>query len=177
MNMYFRLLAVYAKLRRRPKIGIWETGVTTFRVLPNDLDLLGHMNNGRYLTLMDLGRMDLMLRAGYWRLLTARGWYPVVAGQTITYRKSLNPFQQFELHTRMLGFDEHGAYVEQEFRVGDTLYAKAHVRARFLKKMGGKVSDTEIADLLGTDMDAAPGIPDWVSQWGSQNRGLTQIVR
>ena len=30
------------------------------RVWPNDLDTNAHMNNGRYLTLMDLGRFDLM---------------------------------------------------------------------------------------------------------------------
>src|SRR6185503_3961101 len=31
----------------------------SLRVWPNDLDLNIHVNNGRYLTLMDLGRMDL----------------------------------------------------------------------------------------------------------------------
>ena len=34
------------------------------RVWPNDLDTNAHMNNGRYLTLMDLGRFDLMTQCG-----------------------------------------------------------------------------------------------------------------
>ena len=39
----------------------------TLRVCPGDLDTSLHMNNGRYWTLMDLGRTDLMLRSGFWR--------------------------------------------------------------------------------------------------------------
>lgn len=174
MNLYFRLLAMYLGIRKRPQLDIWDTGVKEFRVLPNDLDVIGHMNNGRYLTVMDLGRMDLMLRSGYWQQLTAKGWYPVVAGQTITYRKSLEPFAKYELHTRMLGFDEHGSYVEQTFRVGESVHAQAYIRARFLKKSGGKVSDQEIFELLGGDLNASNGVPEWVSDWGAQNRKLQQ---
>lgn len=174
MNLYFRLLALFLGLKRRPKLGIWDTGVTRFRVLPNDLDALGHMNNGRYLTIMDLGRMDLMIRSGYWRRLREAGWYPVVAGQTITYRRSLNPFQKYELHTRMLGHDPHGSYVEQTFCIGEEVYAKAYVRARFLKKSGGKVSDEEIHEFMGEDVPESSRIPEWVAAWGSQNRGVTR---
>ena len=44
------------------------------RVLPNDLDTNLHLNNGRYLTLMDLGRVDLMLRMGVMGELRRRRW-------------------------------------------------------------------------------------------------------
>ncbi len=174
MSLYFRLLFLFLGIRNKPRIAIWDTGIKTFRVLPNDLDALGHMNNGRYLTLMDLGRMDLMMRSGYWQRLVESGWYPVVAGQTITYRRSLNPFQKYELHTRMLGHDDHGSYVEQTFCVGDEIYAIAYVRARFLKKAGGKVSNEEIAQFMGDDVPESAQIPEWVSEWGKQNRTLPQ---
>ena len=32
--------------------------------LPTDIDILRHMNNGRYLSLFDLGRWDLLIRTG-----------------------------------------------------------------------------------------------------------------
>ncbi len=41
-----------------------QTSVLTLRVLPNDLDPSLHMNNGRYLAIMDLGRIDLLIRSG-----------------------------------------------------------------------------------------------------------------
>ncbi len=48
----------------------------TFRVLPTDLDVLGHMNNGVYLSIMDLGRMDLLQRSGIWSRLFGAGIFP-----------------------------------------------------------------------------------------------------
>ena len=85
VNLYLRLLLMTLRTRAgrgdRP-LSIWDTAATAFRVAPTDLDLLGHMNNGRYLTIMDLARLDLMTRSGFWARLRRRGWYPVVAGQT-----------------------------------------------------------------------------------------------
>ncbi|MDA3148059.1 thioesterase family protein [Leucobacter sp. UCMA 4100] len=172
MNLYFRLLMLYLGQWRRSKLGVWSTGTKTFRVMPNDLDLLGHMNNGRYLTLCDLGRMDLMMRSGYWKRLTAAGWYPVVAGQMVSYRRSLNPFQKFQLTSRMLGFDEHGVYIEHTFRTREHVCAQVHLRARFLKKTGGKVSDDELRAFLGSDLAAMPEVPEWLSEWAASTRSL-----
>lgn len=53
-----------------------------------------------------------------WQKISERGWYPEVAGQTITYRKSLQPVQKFDLYTRLVGYDGLWVYVEQTFRVG-----------------------------------------------------------
>jgi acyl-CoA thioesterase FadM len=51
-----------ATLRRGP-LDLLGESVVRFRVWPGDLDFNLHMNNGRYLTLMGLGRLDLMARA------------------------------------------------------------------------------------------------------------------
>ena len=65
MNLIFRLLKTLLLYLLRPtRRGILEESVVRFRVWPNDLDTNLHMNNGRYLTLMDLGRLDLLLRNG-----------------------------------------------------------------------------------------------------------------
>ena len=57
MNLYFRLLLFMLRVRRRSRLSIWDTSHVTFRVNPADLDVQRHMNNGRYLTLMDLGQI------------------------------------------------------------------------------------------------------------------------
>ena len=106
MNLIFRLawLALTARFRRH--VDLLGPALTPFRVLPTDCDVLLHVNNGVYLSLMDLGRVDLMLRSGMFARLRARGWYPVVAGQSIQYFKSLNPFERFTIETRIVGWDE-----------------------------------------------------------------------
>jgi acyl-CoA thioesterase FadM len=169
MNLYFRLLLLWVRARRRGAVDLWDTVATSFRVLPNDLDVFGHLTNSRYLTLMDIGRTDLMLRSGFWAKMKVQGWYPVVAGQTITYRKSLQPWQRFELRTRVVGFDDRWGYIEQSFCVGSTVYAQAFVRTRFLKKSGGSVEHDELEKLAGGFPESLR-VPEWLQQWTTATR-------
>lgn len=164
MNLYLRLVLLGLTSHRRPRIDLWDTATLGFRVLPTDLDVLRHMNNGRYLTIMDLGRVDLMQRCGLWGPMKRRGWYPVMAGASITYRRSLNPGQRFDLDTRILGFHDRWVYVEQVFRVGDVVHARAIARALFLKRSGGAVGRDELEDLAGV-VPQGREVPSWVVEW------------
>ena len=65
MNLLLRLALVLFQGRRGPRLGLLDTGSLHMRVWPTDLDVLMHMNNGRYLSLMDLGRVDLLVRSGF----------------------------------------------------------------------------------------------------------------
>src|SRR6188768_2236585 len=130
--MIFRTALQWFRSRRRSKLGVHEVGRTQFRVLPTDLDVLNHMNNGVYLSIMDLGRMDLLVRSGAWAQFSKFGYYPVVSSETITFRKSLQPWQRFTLETRMAGYDAKAAYIVQRFVVDGEIYAEAFVRGRFL---------------------------------------------
>ena len=115
MNLLFRLLLVILRARRGPRLGPLDESVIHSRVLPTDLDLNLHLNNGRYLTLMDLGRVDLMFRMGVVGELRRRRWNPVIASLTIRFRRSLNLGQRFAIHTRTLCWDERWFYMEQRF--------------------------------------------------------------
>jgi len=116
MNLWLRLLWVLTTARFRGAIGIPQ-GVSrlTFRVWPHDLDPSIHMNNGRYLTLMDLGRVDVMLRSGLWRALLRNRWTPIAGAITIRYRRELRPLQAFHLDTRLLCWDSALVVMEQTF--------------------------------------------------------------
>lgn len=171
MNLLFRFLNLMIREKFRKRLKMWDTSRTPFRVMPSDLDVLGHMNNGKYLSLMDLGRVDLMVRSGFWKQLKELGWYPVVGAQTISYRRSLQPFVKFDLYSKVLGYSETGVYMEQTFCVGKTVYAKAYVRARFLKKSGGTVSLAELeAELTSIPENVSMRVPEWVEEWGVQSR-------
>ncbi|WP_316310532.1 acyl-CoA thioesterase, partial [Clavibacter michiganensis] len=100
MNLYLRLFLLGLRLRltalrpgRRPSL--WDEARPPSRVLPTDLDPLRHVNNGRYLTLMALGRYALLYGSGFWQESARRGWYAVVAAQTITYKRSLTLGERF----------------------------------------------------------------------------------
>ena len=164
VNMLLRTLLMMITSRRKPRKDFREVGRITMRVMPNDLDLLRHVNNGIYLSLMDLGRMDLMIRTGKWQELGRRGWYPVAASVTVTYRRSLRLWQKYTLETRLIGFDEKAMYVEQRFVRHNEVYVNAIMRARFLKKSGGTVTIAELGELAGIDPTTMP-IPEWIAAW------------
>ena len=159
MNLWFRLVLALLRIRFGRPRAITETGTVRFRVWPTDLDVNAHMNNGRYATLMDLGRVDLMGRAGKLGAIRAARIYPVVTAQHILYRRSLAPFERFRLITRVIGSDERHAYMEQRFvrrRNGaDELAARGIVQALFLRDAGGRVPMEEVRALFELD-DAMP---------------------
>lgn len=164
MNLYLRLVLFRLLSRRRTRLTMWDTAVTPFRVTLGDLDLLGHMNNARYLAIMDLARIDLLMRSGWWDRLRRRGWYPVVAGQSITYRRSLTLGQRFEVASRVMGMDDRWFYVQQVFSRADTVVAHAVVRVRFLKRSGGSVGHDEMGEFLGGFPESLR-TPAWVGPW------------
>jgi len=150
-----------------------ETSVT-FHVWPTDLDPLFHMNNGRYLTLMDLGRADAILRNGIRRALSEHGWYPVVASEAIRFRESLNPFARYELHTRLLGWDDRSFYYRQTFVASGRETAVALVRIRILRKGGGTVDAPEVAAAILPHVERA-ALPDYVARWQESERAYSRV--
>lgn len=164
MNLIFRTALQWFRSRRASKLHIHDVGRTAFRVVPTDLDVLGHMNNGVYFSIMDLGRMDLMIRAGAWAKLTANGFYPVATNETITFRRSLQPWQRFVLESRIVGYDDKAVFVEQRFVVKGEIFARAYMRGRFLRKSGGTVSTAELAEALGVDTTEVT-LPAWLARW------------
>ncbi len=168
MNQLLRLLWVVV-LRRATRLAVLDTCRTPFTVVPGDLDVLRHMNNGIYLSLMDLGRVDYMRRTGLWAGLTRKRWYPVITLCSMRYRRSLTLFQRFAIETRFLGHDATTLFVEQRFVRRGELVAVGVVGARFLKASGGTVTPEELL-VLGGFTGTAPTLPDWVTQWSEAAR-------
>lgn len=150
MNLFIRLIVVVLAAFRKPAVAMLDETRLSMRVWPNDLDTNAHMNNGRYLTVMDLGRVDLIVRSGLWPVVRARKWYPVLGAAAMVYRRSLAPFQRYALTTRVLGWDEKWIFIEHRFMVGDTLHARGVVKTLFLKGRE-KVPTADIARSIGHD--------------------------
>ena len=164
MNMMFRLLYFLLFNRNRQNLALLDKAMTPFRVWLTDLDILMHMNNGKYLSLMDLGRLDLLQRCGAARALDKEGIFPVLAAETITFRKSLKLLNKFFIQTQVLGWDEKYFYLEQSFIRNGDLYARALVKARMLKKSGDKIAPATCLNLFGASL-ASPVLPDYLQAW------------
>lgn len=162
LRRLLRLLQV--SLARGERVELHDVLRVRRRVWPGDLDELRHVNNGVYLSMLDLARYELLKRAGVWGRMQQAGLYPVVAAQTIAYRKSLHLGQRFEIETRILGYDARAVYLEQRFVVRGEIYARAYLQGRFLRRGAGVVPMTEVGATVGIDLDAHPA-PQWLHDW------------
>ncbi|MFQ5935123.1 MAG: acyl-CoA thioesterase [Acidiferrobacterales bacterium] len=155
MNLIFRLIRVLVTAFFRDRLSLLDESTLEFRVWPTDLDVNFHMNNARYLSMMDLGRLDLLVRAGLFATLMKQRWQPVVGSATIRYRRSLKPFQKYRLCSRIVGWDHKWFYLEQRFEVGDTLVASAVVKG-LLRGSERYVPTAELLDSAGHDPESLP---------------------
>ncbi|MES1169633.1 MAG: acyl-CoA thioesterase, partial [Leifsonia sp.] len=151
ISRFFRTLWMRITERRRGPLGPHDVGRVPARVWLTDIDELGHVNNGVYLSQLDHPRFDLLRRAGLWDKIISQGIYPVVGMQTITYRKSLRFGQRYTIESRVVGYDERAVLIEQRYVVKGEIYADAYVLGRFLRRSGGTVSIAELSELTGID--------------------------
>ncbi|MEW6314656.1 MAG: thioesterase family protein [Pseudomonadota bacterium] len=163
MNLYLRLLLLLLRLRWVPRRGVLDAARLSFRVWPNDCDFNMHMNNGRYLTFMDLGRLHLIAQAGLLGALWRRRWSPVLAAAEISYVRPLLPLQRFDLETRILSWDEKYFYLEQRFFAHGHVCAHALVKGLFVGR-SGKVATAQALAEIGVDM-AAPAMGEELRLW------------
>jgi acyl-CoA thioesterase FadM len=108
----------------------------TLRVLPNDIDINRHMNNGRYLTICDLSRVDLFLRTGLAQIMLKERWMPVISEHTMIYKKSLNLFEKYEVQMELVGWDEKAFHMVHTFLVGDRIAAQGTSKGVIVGKKG-----------------------------------------
>ena len=170
VNVIWRTLLVMWRARRRSRrdgrIAPGDVGRIRVSTLPTDIDVLRHMNNGRYLSLFDLGRWDLLVRTGMADAMKSNGWYAVVSAETVTFRKSLQLWQRFDIESRLLGHDDRAIYLEHRAVVDGEIYARAIIRARMLKRSGGTLSHQELFAAVGRP-EGLPDVEAWVHEWAT----------
>lgn len=118
MNLWFRVIWLFLSAPFRARIDApFGASRLTFRCWPHDCDTNLHMNNGRYLTLADLGRTDLLLKTDLWKLVLKEGLQPMLSGSMIRYRREIRPFQRFWLESRILCWRGTSFVMEHRFQI------------------------------------------------------------
>lgn len=168
MNLYLRLiltlLRAWRLARRAPALQPGDVIERRLRVWPGDLDINGHMNNGRYLTLIDLMLVEYFVRSGFARAMLKAGWRPMSGGAVITYRKGLMPGQRYRLRFGLAAADGHWNFMRFEFlREDGTLCAAGYMKGAAVSRQG-LVPNAESWARVGQTFVARP-LPEAVQHW------------
>jgi acyl-CoA thioesterase FadM len=164
MYPFFRLAKAVIRYRNATPLALLGTHVSHHICWPWDIDPWMELNNGRTLTLFDMGRIPLGMRTGLAGLRRRKGWGMAVAGATIRYRRRVRMFDRLEMRSRCIGWDDRFLYIEQSlWRQGE---CTTHFLMRGAVTSGdrGIVPTAEVLAALGQP-DQSPTLPDWVQSW------------
>ncbi len=182
MNLYLRLFYMFiASFFKQRVTEVLDESRLEFCVLPNDLDLNGHMNNGRYLTIMDLGRMDYVLRVGLAGYVIKNKYIPVLSSAQMRYRLPLLPFQKYTLTTRIICWDDKWVFMEHRFLIkggkkDGAVAAIGLVKGSFFSKQTRTTIPTgDIMRAIGKEA-ISPAMPPYIAQWAQAEESLREIT-
>ena len=166
------LLVLRQSIKPLPPIAPLETDTLTLRVLPQDIDFNLHLNNARFLSAMDYGRVHLLARAGMLKLAVNARYAPVVGAVWITYRRSLPLWARYQLASRLVCWDDRWFYMEQTFTGSDGLVAVGWVKGAFLNK-SAIVPPQQMIDLVSPGIESPP-IPESIQTLNDLTRDKLQ---
>ena len=161
-------LAIRQHLRPLPPLDILGEDQLHLRVLPNDIDINLHLNNARYLNLMDYARTHLLARTRLLEHILRARWQPLVGAVWITYRRSLPLFARFTIATRMVCWDDRWFYIEQTFTGSKGLAAVGWVKG-ILRDAHGNIDPQRVIDGVAPGV-VSPPMPQAIATWNELTR-------
>lgn len=162
--MYPYLRTAFHFYRAKEPLHWSGTDRTSLICWPWDIDPFVELNNGRTLTLFDIGRFNLARRCGLWDAMRENKWAFAVAGTSIRYRRRVKLFEKVDLTTRLFTWDERFFYVDQSLWKADGECASQALLRTVVTSKNGMVPAAEVAAAMGITDDAPP-MPDWVARW------------
>lgn len=172
MYPLLRFALTVFKAKRAEKLGMEDVGKIEFYCRPWDLDMFIEMNNGRVLTMYDLGRFDISMRSELWDTLRKNGWGLAVAGSTVRYRKRVKLFDKVEMRTQLMGMDDRWFYIAQSMWVKGEPTSSVLLRTCVTAK-GRSVPTDEVRVAMGYE-EGHPlwqhGLPDWAQDWSDADK-------
>jgi acyl-CoA thioesterase FadM len=161
-------LAIRQHLFPLAPLGVVEEDRLRMHVWPNDIDFNLHLNNARYLNIMDYARMHLLARTGLLEHVLRSRWQPMVGAVWITYRRSLPVFSSFWLSSRLVCWDERWFYMEQTFEGRQGLAAVGWVKG-VLRDKRGTVEPQVAIDRVAPGA-VSPPMPEAIGIWNELTR-------
>jgi len=164
MYPFIRLAKELFKYRKGPLLQPEEVHVSQHICWPQDIDLWMELNNGRTLTLYDLGRIPMGRRAGLLAALKNQGRGLTVAGVSVRYRRRIRPFEKFEIRSRLAGWDDRFIYMDQSIWKKSGECANQALYRTAVTGKDGIVCPRLVAQEMGWPKQS-PDLPDWIKAW------------
>ncbi len=168
MYPYFRLIKVALRASFGERLSLGDESVLELRVMPGDVDFYPELNNGRQLTMMDLGRIDLAIRTGLVKALFRKGWGLMVGGASVRYRHRLRLFEKYSLRTAFVGHEPLWFYFHQKLEQGGRTCSAALIRGA-ITSPSGIVPIEEVFAATGAPK-REPELPEWVRAWAEAEK-------
>ncbi|XP_054841095.1 protein THEM6 isoform X3 [Eublepharis macularius] len=165
---------LYALLWLKPPKDIFEPLVFKSLVLTTDLDCLLHMNNARYLREANIARCVLFTGYRLSAKLKALGGTTILCASCSRHRRPLRLFERFEIHTRILGWDDHAFYLEQQFVTQHNDFVVAVVLCQ--QHVTGTTPAALVASVTQKKVES-PELPEEVKHWLKYNEASSQRLR
>jgi acyl-CoA thioesterase FadM len=165
-------LALRQHILPLPRLGVLDEDTLRLRVWPNDIDLNLHLNNARYLGMMDYGRTHLLARTGLLSHIIRFRLTPLIGAVWITYRRSLPVFARFTLASRLVCWDERWFYMEQTFTCREGLAAVGWVKA-VLRDARGNLAPQQVIETIAPGA-ISPSLPESIATWNELTREKLQ---
>ena len=165
-------LAIRQHIFPLPPLGVLDEDRIAMHVWPHDIDINLHLNNARYLSIMDYGRTHLLARTGLLTHILRSRWRALIGGVWVTYRRSLPLFAAFTLSSRLVCWDERWFYMEQTFTGRDGLAAVGWVKA-VLRDASGTLDPQKVIEAVAPNI-ASPPLPDAIATWNELTREKLQ---
>jgi acyl-CoA thioesterase FadM len=172
---WIKLALALFNAKFRHKIRATETTRVDFLVWITDIDVTV-MNHAAMMTVFEMGRIDYMVRTGFFRIATQNKWYFPNQAITVQFYRPLKMFQKAEVYTRMSYVDDKLFYIEQKImRNGKPIAA---CFANGMAKNGRETVPTaDIIKALGVDAAEVPNEPHpLVTTSQTQNDAMTERI-
>lgn len=165
MFPFIRLIKDVTLASRQPPLqNLTDVHVSQHICWPQDLDIFLELNNGRALTLYDLGRIAMAQRAGLVAVLKRERWGLTMAGSHVRFRRRIRGFERFEVRSRAVCWDDKFIYIEQSMWKRDGECASHVLYRSAVTNKDGIVPPTAVLAALGLETPS-PQMPEWIAQW------------
>lgn len=164
MYPIMRMIKELVKYRNAARLPLTGTHVSEHRCWPSDIDLWMELNNGRTLTLFDLGRIPLARRNGLINTLRENRWGMTMAGASVRYRRRIRTFEKITMYSRAVYWDERFVYLEQSMWKQDGDCANQALYRAAITGRDGIVSPQTVMAAM-SQSEPRPDAPEWVKNW------------
>ncbi len=150
---------------RQPALpNLTDTHVSHHICWPHDLDFWLEMNNGRALSIYDIGRTALAQRIGLVATLKRNRWGLTMAGSCTRFRRRIHGFERFEMRSRAVCWDDKFTYMEQSMWKRDGECASHVLYRAAVTDKNGIVPPARVLAEMGRE-GPSPRMPDWIKSW------------